>query len=68
VKETITTHIMDQKLRSWAERMFWDCYVSLRGKDGDGGGETYGVAVGEDGEVVSFYVHEAQDDVFPPVD
>jgi hypothetical protein len=31
-------------------------------------GEDVGVAVGEDGEVVPFYVHEGKDDVFPAVD
>ena len=32
------------------------------------GGEDVGVAVGEDGEVVSFDVHEGEDDVLPAID
>jgi len=31
-------------------------------------GEEVGVAVGQHGEVVSFDVHEGEDDVFPAVD
>jgi hypothetical protein len=31
------------------------------------GGETYGIIVGKNSEVVPLDVHEAQDDIFPPI-